>query len=63
MILREQIRIRDPFILVSEQEQYYYLYDTTDQTTWSGPGDMRYLLRSTLPKTWGNCGPLASRRE
>jgi beta-xylosidase len=52
MIHRDQIRIRDPFILVSEQEQCYYLYGTTDQTTWSGPGVGFDTYRSKDLEQW-----------
>ncbi|OBZ10990.1 glycoside hydrolase family 43 protein [Bacillus sp. FJAT-26390] len=52
MISREQIRIRDPYILVSEQEQCYYLYGTTDDNVWSGPGTGFDTYKSTDLEQW-----------
>lgn len=36
MLKRDEIRIRDPFILVDEKEKTYYLYGTTDENVWQG---------------------------
>lgn len=33
-----EIRIRDPFVLTDQTEQCYYLYGTTDDDPWKGPG-------------------------
>ncbi|MEN8255283.1 MAG: glycoside hydrolase family 43 protein, partial [Verrucomicrobiota bacterium] len=39
MPLRDEIKIRDPFILPLKEEGKYYLYGTTDKHPWSGsPG-------------------------
>jgi hypothetical protein len=34
----DQIRIRDPFVLPVPDEGRYYLYGTTDENLWRGPG-------------------------
>lgn len=36
MIKREDIQIRDPFVLPFENEQKYYLFGSTDKNTWEG---------------------------
>lgn len=36
MIRREDIQIRDPFILPVSEERKYYLYGTTDKNAWEG---------------------------
>lgn len=38
MLNRQQIRIRDPFILPIKEQGLYYMYGSTDLNTWSGPG-------------------------
>jgi arabinan endo-1,5-alpha-L-arabinosidase len=38
MLKREQIRIRDPFILPIQDDGLYYMYGSTDLNTWGGPG-------------------------
>jgi beta-xylosidase len=38
MILREDIQIRDPYIVKVESEKKYYLYGTTDKDCWKGKG-------------------------
>lgn len=38
MLKREQIRIRDPFILPIQNDGLYYMYGSTDLNTWGGPG-------------------------
>lgn len=52
MLSIDQIRIRDPYILVSEQEQCYYLYGTTDHNVWSGPGTGFDTYKSTDLEQW-----------
>lgn len=52
MIKREDIRIRDPFIFVDEEAGCYYLYGTTDETVWSGPGTGFNTYRSTDLEQW-----------
>ncbi|WP_321166135.1 glycoside hydrolase family 43 protein [Bacillus sp. FJAT-28004] len=52
MLNREQIRIRDPFILVNEQEKCYYLYGTTDENVWSDPGTGFDTYKSTDLEKW-----------
>ena len=36
MLKREEIQIRDPFILTDTNEMKYYLYGTTDKNAWEG---------------------------
>lgn len=36
MLKMNEIRIRDPYILVDEKEKNYYLYGTTDDNVWEG---------------------------
>jgi arabinan endo-1,5-alpha-L-arabinosidase len=36
MITKDQIRIRDPFILTDFDSKNYYLYGTTDENVWEG---------------------------
>jgi len=36
MIRREEIQIRDPFVLPMEKEKKYYLFGTTDKNAWNG---------------------------
>lgn len=38
MLKRDEIQIRDPFILSVSEEQKYYLYGTTDKNAWEGKG-------------------------
>jgi arabinan endo-1,5-alpha-L-arabinosidase len=52
MINRDQIRIRDPYIFVNEQEKCYYLYGTTDSNVWSGPGTGFDTYKSTDLEQW-----------
>lgn len=52
MKTREQIRVRDPYILVNEEEQCYYLFGTTDDNVWSGPATGFEVYRSTDLEQW-----------
>lgn len=36
---KDQIHIRDPFVVPQASERKYYLFGTTGATTWSGPGE------------------------
>lgn len=36
MLTKEQIQIRDPFVLTDKAEEKYYLYGTTDTNVWEG---------------------------
>jgi len=36
MLKIDEIRIRDPYILVDDKENVYYLYGTTDENVWEG---------------------------
>lgn len=36
MLTKEQIQIRDPFVLAVKDEKKYYLYGTTDKNVWEG---------------------------
>jgi GH43 family beta-xylosidase len=36
MLTKEQIQIRDPFVLAVKEERKYYLYGTTDKNCWQG---------------------------
>lgn len=36
MLTKEQIQIRDPFVLAVKDEKKYYLYGTTDKNAWEG---------------------------
>lgn len=49
---KENIQIRDPFILRNDQENCYYLYGTTDKDTWSGPGTGFNVYRSEDLEQW-----------
>ncbi|RKL66247.1 glycoside hydrolase [Salipaludibacillus neizhouensis] len=35
---KEEIRIRDPFVLPDKEKKLYYLYGTTDENVWDGDG-------------------------
>jgi arabinan endo-1,5-alpha-L-arabinosidase len=50
MLTKNDIRIRDPFILTDEDS--YYLYGTTDQNVWEGQGVGFDAYRSTDLEHW-----------
>lgn len=52
MVSRTDIRIRDPFILVEEEEQAYYLFGTTDANVWSGRATGFDVYRSSDLEQW-----------
>lgn len=60
MLQRTDIRIRDPFILPVAEEGKYYLFGTTDESCWSGPGTGFDYYTSTDLENWQ--GPYAAFR-
>jgi arabinan endo-1,5-alpha-L-arabinosidase len=52
MLTRNDIRIRDPFILKDEDAKCYFLYGTTDQNVWEGQGVGFDAYRSTDLEHW-----------
>lgn len=49
---RQDIQIRDPFILTLPREGSYYLYGTTDRNPWNSPGEGFDAYRSKDLETW-----------
>ena len=49
---RENIQIRDPFILPVAVTQEYYLFGTTDKDCWNAPGEGFDYYRSLDLETW-----------
>lgn len=58
MLNRDQIRIRDPFVLV--ENETYYLYGTTDRNPWDGEGTGFEVYQS--PDLSGYTGPFPAFR-
>jgi arabinan endo-1,5-alpha-L-arabinosidase len=52
MITRDEIQIRDPFILAIEETRTYYLYGTTDKNCWGERGTSFEVYRSTDLEQW-----------
>ena len=52
MLTKNDIRIRDPFILKDEDSKCYFLYGTTDQNVWKGQGVGFDAYRSTDLEHW-----------
>ncbi|MDM5327862.1 glycoside hydrolase family 43 protein [Neobacillus sp. CF12] len=52
MLTKNDIRIRDPFILKDEDSNCYFLYGTTDQNVWKGQGVGFDAYRSTDLEHW-----------
>lgn len=52
MINREDIRIRDPFIVRNDETKTYYLYGTTDENTWEGKAEGFNAYRSKDLEMW-----------
>lgn len=52
MLKRQDIRIRDPFIVADAEQGMYYMYGTTDDNTWSGPGTGFDAYRSRDLEQW-----------
>lgn len=48
----DDIQIRDPFILPIEEEQYYYMYGTTDKEPWDGKASGFNAYRSQDLLIW-----------
>ena len=46
------IRIRDPYVLTDTDAGRYYLYGTTDENPWSGPGQGFSAYVSTNLADW-----------
>jgi len=51
-IRRQDIQIRDPFVLPMAEEGCYYLFGTTDRNAWDGPGTGFDTYRSRDLETW-----------
>lgn len=56
----EEITIRDPYIYTDKEKGSYYLFGTTDQNCWSGPGVGFDCYRSTDLTEWE--GPIPAFR-
>ena len=54
------IQIRDPFVYVDHDEKTYYLFGTTDENCWRGPGQGFNCYRSKDLQEWD--GPIAAFR-
>ncbi|WFA20944.1 glycoside hydrolase [Paenibacillus mucilaginosus] len=52
MLRRDEIRIRDPFVVPVQNEGLYYLYGTTDENVWQGPGVGFDVFRSRDLESW-----------
>lgn len=52
MLKREDIQIRDPFVLPVEREQKYYLYGTTDKSPWGGSATGFDVYASSSLEDW-----------
>lgn len=53
----DDIHIRDPFILPVPEEDAYYLFGTTDESVWGGPGEGFDCFRSTDLVLWSSAQP------
>jgi arabinan endo-1,5-alpha-L-arabinosidase len=60
MLTRNDIQIRDPFILPVESEGYYYLYGSTDKDVWAGKATGFDVYRSKDLEQWE--GPFSAFR-
>lgn len=60
MLALGDIRIRDPFVLAVPEERCYYLYGTTDENVWEGPGVGFDCYRSSDLVAWE--GPMPAFR-
>ena len=49
---KEDIQIRDPFILPIAATQEYYLFGTTDKDCWKGPAEGFDCYRSSDLEDW-----------
>ncbi|MCI3923927.1 glycoside hydrolase family 43 protein [Paenibacillus sp. TRM 82003] len=52
MIAKDQIQMRDPFVLRVDAEGFYYLYGSTDKNIWTGPGTGFDVYRSKDLEAW-----------
>jgi len=52
MIKREEIQIRDPFVLPLEKEKKYYLYGTTDKNCWGDTAEGFDAYTSSDLENW-----------
>ncbi|MCM3725739.1 glycoside hydrolase family 43 protein [Neobacillus cucumis] len=52
MLTKDDIRIRDPFILSDRDSNTYYLYGTTDENVWNGPSTGFDAYKSSDLKNW-----------
>jgi arabinan endo-1,5-alpha-L-arabinosidase len=52
MVARDEIQIRDPFILPVEGEEMYYMYGTTDPNCWGERGTGFDVYRSADLEHW-----------
>ncbi len=52
MLKKEEIQIRDPFVLPLKDTGEYYLFGTTDENCWDGPGEGFNCYRSTDLENW-----------
>lgn len=56
----QEIQIRDPFIYADQQEKLYYMFGTTDQNCWRGPGQGFDCYKSKNLDEWE--GPIPAFR-
>ena len=52
MLTKNDIRIRDPFILSDRDSNTYYMYGTTDENVWNGPATGFDAYKSSDLKNW-----------
>ncbi|MDQ0115543.1 GH43 family beta-xylosidase [Paenibacillus harenae] len=52
MLTKEQIQIRDPFVLAVKADKKYYLYGTTDKNVWEGKATGFDVYASTDLDRW-----------
>ena len=52
MITKEQIQIRDPYVLTDEKNQCYYLFGSTDKNIWTGQATGFDAYRSADLEHW-----------
>ena len=60
MVRRDEIQIRDPFVVPVQEQKRYYLFGTTDVNCWRGPGEGFNCYMSEDLETW--FGPYESFR-
>ncbi len=52
MLTKDQIQMRDPYVLRHDAERCYYLYGSTDKNIWSGKATGFDVYRSTDLEAW-----------